>query len=157
MSNGAGRSGNAYWRTVFIGAYAGLTLQLLATYDGAPLGPVDYVALPFAFFFYGLIAVPFVAVGLAVFGLPARALLQRWASHWWMGVVAIFCGGAAGKVLYSAIDQLLFMGQYDFTAGYLELDRQIFLDMGLLYGCPTGFTWWYLQRGAFSDDGGEPD
>lgn len=139
MSYERPRIGNAYWLSVLAGAFVGISLQMIVAMWGERIDASDAWAIPVVILSYGLFAFPFVALGLAVFGLPATALLRpRWQS-WWMGLVATICGALAGKLMYYAIDQLFFLGAYD--------PRQVFLaDMGIIYGVPTALAWWLLYR-----------
>lgn len=84
MSYAPPRSGRAYWLSVFIGAYVGFTLSLVvgSWQELVRPDPSELWTLPWLIFVYGLFAVPFVAVGLGVFGLPVTALLRRRANEW---------------------------------------------------------------------------
>lgn len=131
--------GRAYWLSALIGAYAGVSLQVILTTWGEPIDPSEIWAIPAIILVYGLLALPFVALGLALFGLPVTRLLRPWAQSWWVGFVAALWGAAAGKILYYAIDHLVFFGFYEF--GKVAL-----VDMGIIYGVPTGLAWWLLHR-----------
>jgi hypothetical protein len=125
-----------------IGAYAGILLQLVLAASFAGLGAPDWSeiwAIPILLFWYGLIALPFVSFGLAIFGIPAARLLHRWRRRPWMGVVAAISGALAGKLLFYGIAQLSFHGSYEFWT--LEP-----VDLGLCYGIPTGLAWWWFKR-----------
>lgn len=139
MSHGRGHGGRAYWLSVFIGAFVGVTLQIAITAWREPIEKSELWAVPVLILTYGLFAVPFVALGLAIFGLPATSLLRRYAQDWWVGLVAAVWGAAAGKMMYFLIDHLIFFGFYDFS----EVAR---LDVGVLYGLPTGLAWWLSYR-----------
>jgi hypothetical protein len=132
-------SRRAYWLSVFIGAYLGVTLQMVVTYWGKPFDRTELWAIPVILLGYGTLAVPFVALGLTLFGLPATGLLRRLAQEWWVGVVAALWGAVAGKLMYFGIDHLMFFGSYNI----IELRL---LDLGVMYGLPTGFAWWTLHR-----------
>jgi hypothetical protein len=141
----------AFSLSVIVGAFAGMSLQsaLALWAAGESLNPSELWAVPVIVLIYGAIAIPFVAMGLALFGLPATVLLRRWAGRWWMGTVAILWGGISGKLTYFAIDHLLFFGNYD-------LRKVELFDMGLLYGVPTGLVWWLMLRRTQDVDSDAP-
>lgn len=124
-----------------IGAYAGITLQgaLAWSFDPHGLSWSEAWAIPLILAVYGLIALPFVAFGLAIFGIPAARLLHRWRDRPWMGAVAAISGALAGKLLFYGIAQLAFLGTYRLWA--IEP-----VDLGLCYGMPTGLAWWWFAR-----------
>ena len=131
----------AFLSAVLAGAYGGITLQggLAWSLEPDRFGWPDAGAIALLLAVYGLIALPFVALGLAVFGIPAARLLHRWRDRPWMGLVAAVCGGLAGKLAYHAIDRLLFFGAYRPWA----IERA---DPGLCYGVPAGIAWWWFNR-----------
>ena len=129
----------AYWLSVFIGSYAGITLQMLITNWTGPIDLSELWVIPVLLLVYGLLAIPFVAMGLALFGLPATAMLRQRAQEWWVGALAAVWGCLAGKLMFYAVDHFLFYGLYDI------LKVSIF-DMGVIYGLPTGLAWWALHR-----------
>lgn len=135
----------AYWLSVVTGAYAGIILQILATTLGTTIDPSEFWGmLPIVVLSYGLFALPFVALGLALFGLPVAGLLRRRARGWWVGVLAVVWGGLAGKLMFYAIDHLMFFGPYD--------PREVMLiDLGVIYGVPTGLAWWLFCRRSLSE------
>ena len=139
MTYQPGRGGRAYWLSVLVGAFAGVILQLIVTTGREPVDASGLWAVPVIILAYGLFALPFVALGLAVFGLPATGLLRRNAQDWWVGLIAVLWGAVAGKLMFYAIDHLIFFGVYDFRDVGL-------LDMGVIYGVPTGLAWWVLYR-----------
>jgi hypothetical protein len=132
-------SGRAYWPSVFIGAYAGIILQMIITTWSEPIDLSELWAIPVLLVIYGLLAVPFVAVGLALFGLPVTAMLRQRAQNAWVGALAAVWSCLAGKLMFFAVDHLLFFGLYDIL-------KVSFLDMGVIYGLPTGLAWWALNR-----------
>lgn len=132
-------SGRAYGLSVLIGAYVGVTLQMIATTWGEPIERSELWVVPVLILIYGFFALPFVAVGLALFGLPLTGLLRRRAQDWWVGVLAAVCGAVAGKLMFFAIDSVIFLGLYD-------ISKMTLLDMGVIYGVPTGLAWWVLYR-----------
>lgn len=131
--------GGAYWPSVFIGAYVGIILQMAITAWVEPVDPAELWAIPVLLVCYGLFAVPFVALGLAIFGLPVTGLLQRSAERWWVGAIAAVWGCIAGKLMFYAVDHLLFFGLYDIL-------KISIVDIGVIYGLPTGLAWWALRR-----------
>ena len=135
----------SFWLSVLIGAYAGLILQFLLASRGQPVDPSELWVLPFGLAIYGLLAIPFVASGLIVFGLPLTPLLKKHARRWWVGLIAVIWGALAGKLHFYAIDHLLFFGYYEFAK--IEI-----LDMGVIYGVPTGIAWWLLYRRRLSSE-----
>ncbi|HWU95971.1 MAG TPA: hypothetical protein VN029_10260 [Sphingomonas sp.] len=123
-----------------IGAYVGIILQLglAAWFSGLPVPDwSEALEIPVLIFWYGLIALPFVSFGLAIFGIPAARLLHRWRHRPWMGIVAAISGALAGKLLFYGIAQLSFHGSHEFWA---------FDPIGLCYGMPTGLAWWWFKR-----------
>ncbi len=88
---------------------------------------------------YGVLTLPFVAVGLALFGLALAGLLRADARHGWIGIVAIVGGAICGRLFFYAIDHLLFFGLN-------RIDRIEHLDLGILYGVSTAIPLWLLQR-----------
>jgi hypothetical protein len=143
MTDSLRSTGSAYWLSVFIGAYVGITLQMVVTNWVEPVDPSELWAIPVLLLVYGILAVPFVAIGLALFGLPVTAMLRRKAKDWWMVAVAAIWGSLAGKFMYYAVDHLLFLGHYDIL-------MVSFFDMGVIYGLPTGLAWWALYRRELS-------
>lgn len=139
MAETKGQARSAYWPSVFIGAYGGVTLQMVAATWGGPPDPSELWVIPVLLLVYGMLAVPFVALGLGLFGLPVTSVIRRWAQSWWVGPFAALWGGVAGKLMFYGIDHLMFFGQYRF----LEIGIS---DMGLLFGVPTGVAWWTLHR-----------
>jgi hypothetical protein len=138
---GGGRSlRRNYGLSTVIGAYAGVILQLIATsWQSGGVSYDELWALPIIILGYGLFAIPAVALGLMVFGIPALRLLRQNSDRWWIGCIAIASGALAGKLVFLAVDHTFFMGFYEFA-------RISFVDMGVLYGVPTGLAWWVLNR-----------
>ena len=139
MTYERGRGGRAFWLSVFVGGFAGVTLQLIMTTWREPVDASKLWVIPAIILAYGSFALPFVAVGLAIFGLPAAGLLRRNAQDWWVGLIAASWGAIAGKLMFYAIDHLIFFGFYD-------IRKVSLLDMGLIYGVPTGLAWWGFYR-----------
>ncbi len=139
MSSEPNRGVKSFWLSVAIGAYTGVTLQFLLASWYEPIDFSELWAIPLILIIYGLFAVPFVALGLAIFGLPLTHLLYRSARKSWVGAIAILWSAVAGKLLFFAVDHLMFFGQY-------EIAKIQLLDMGIIYGLPTGVAWWLLRR-----------
>lgn len=139
MTDARKPTGNAYWLSVFIGAYVGIILQMVGTTWAKPIDPSELWAVPLILLVYGLFAVPFVALGLGIFGWPVTSLLRGSAQAWWVGAVAALWGGLSGKLMFYAVDHLLFFGFYD-------LMKVSIRDLGVIYGLPTGLAWWALRR-----------
>lgn len=146
MSNQPSVNGRTFGLSVLVGAFGGISLQLILSAAREPIEPSawsalisEWWALPLVIFAYGSIAVPFVALGLAVFGLPISRLLRRQSQEWWVGVVAVLWGAVAGKLTFYAIDHLMFFGYY-------ELVEIGLYDPGLIFGIPTAWAWWLLHR-----------
>lgn len=129
-----------FLRASLIGAYSGIIMQGALAMSAEPEFDWSEVwAIPIIVVVYGLIALPFVSLGLFLFGLPARRIFHSQRRHWWIGLVAGIAGGIAGKLVFYAIDQFLFFGLYRLW----ETGR---FDLGVLYGAPTGIAWWWLNR-----------
>ncbi|MBX7541683.1 hypothetical protein [Qipengyuania sphaerica] len=139
MNQARKSTSDVYWKSVFIGAYVGIFLQMVVTTWGEPFDSSELWTVPVILLAYGLFAVPFVALGLGIFGLPVTTLLRRSAQAWWVGGVAALWGCLSGKLMFYIIDHLLFFGLYDL----MELS---FPDLGIVYGLPTGLAWWALHR-----------
>ena len=131
--------GKTFGLSAIIGAYAGVALHIALAAWREPFPVSEWRFVPLLAVFYGLLALPFVALGLAVFGLPATALLRPRANDWWVGLIAASWGTMAGKLTFFAIDHLLFFGLYD-------IGKVAFFDLGVIYGAPTGLAWWALFR-----------
>lgn len=137
--------GKPFWLSVMIGAFGGVITQIGITSWNVPVAPSELWAIPVLVTVYGLIAVPFVALGLVIFGLPATVLLRRRARETWVGLAAAIWGAAAGKLMFFAVDHLLFFGLY-------EIGKLQILDLGIVYGLPTAVAWWLLYRRTFAAD-----
>jgi hypothetical protein len=112
---------------------------MLVTTWSYPIDRSEFWAIPVLLLAYGALALPFVALGLAVFGLPATHLLRRRAQEWWVGLFAALWGAVAGKIAFYAMEQLMFFGGYDPW-------RITVYDLGIIYGVPTALAWWLLCR-----------
>ncbi|WP_458093506.1 hypothetical protein [Roseomonas sp. WA12] len=130
------RTSHAFWLSSMAGAYAGITVQSLFKMGGVPFA--ELWIIPALILGYGTLSIPFVALGLLVFGLPLTPLLRRYADRWWVGVLALLWGALAGRIVFYAIDHGLFSGHY--RLGSLRV-----FDMGIIYGVPTALAWWLLQ------------
>ncbi len=82
------------------------------------------------------LALPFVALGLAIFGIPAMMLLSGNAHRWWVGVLAIVWGGGAGKLMFLGLDSLL-----KFNGWFLGVS-----EPGIAFGVPTALASWLMMR-----------
>ncbi len=126
--------GRAYGLSVFTGALVGTALLTLQAVDRDSLS--ELWALPLIIVASSLFALPFVALGLAVFGLPVTALLKSKSDEWWVGAIAALWGGLSGKLM------LWLMGSYNIAADSV-------VDIGSIYGLPTGLAWWSFYRRQF--------
>lgn len=134
--------GNSYLKSVAVGSFGGICLQLLISVwlDPPPIeNAFEFLLLPYLIFTYGLVAMPFVAIGLGVFGIPARRLLHRKANSWWLGWLALALGAIAGKLIFYGIDHTIFSGSYSLLA----LDP---LDIGPIYGTVTAVAFWHYSK-----------
>ena len=132
-----------YLKSVFLGAYVGAILMIVAPPWHGPLDVSELWSLPLGIFILGLFAVPFVAAGLAIFGLPVTMILRHRTQERWGAVVAVVWGCIAGKMMFYLVDRLLLFGNYEF----LKFDV---FDVGIIYGLPTGIAWWALCRRNFA-------
>lgn len=129
------RSDKDFWKAVVLGALTGSVTMVLAKGGLTASGP--WWELPLVALIFAMFAIPFVAFGLAVFGLPATALLLSHADRWWSGVVALLVGAFAGELMYLLLDRLLFDGTSMFGP-----------RPGAMFGVPTALIWWWLLRKA---------
>lgn len=137
----AGPSVTTFFLAVAAGSVGGVILALLYASWNEPPAHSELWPLPAIVVAYGAFAAPFVLVGLAVFGLPATALLRPYWDKWWVGVVAALWGAIAGKIVWFAIDHLMFLG---------HADAFPVVDAGVLFGVPTAVAWWFLRRKEIS-------
>jgi len=133
ISNLIFRSDKDFWTASFLGSLIG-GFGLFIAKDGLP-APQDWWQLPLVALSFALFALPFTAFGLAVLGLPATALLQRYAQSWWAGALAALIGALAGKLMFQVLDKLLFKGVGPFGS-----------EPGVMFGLPTAIVWWWLLR-----------
>ena len=140
MGYDAGASTKTFLLSVAVGSFSGVALGLVLASLAYPAQAAQELwAIPLLVLVYGGLAFPFVTIGLAIFGLPMTALLRE---HWdkpWAGIVALLWGAVAGKMMWLAVDSLLFLGVYKITN--ISAD-----DPGVLYGVPTAIAWWLLRR-----------
>ncbi len=140
MGYDPGAKAKAFLLSVAIGSLIGIAFALvLAVIADPALSFKDLWLIPLLAFLYGGFAFPFVAIGLALFGLPVTALLRE---HWdkpWVGIIALFWGAIAGKIMWFAVDRFLFFGNY--SVSNISAD-----DPGVVYGVPTAIAWWLLMR-----------
>lgn len=148
MSDKSPRRAGTFILSVLVGAFAGITLQvLIALLQSGSMSVSDLWEIPVFIVMFGLFAAPFVGIGLAIFGLPAAWLLRANAKSWWLCIVAVIWGAVAGKLLFYAIDHLIFLGLY-------RLGEVAMVDLGVLYGVPTALAYWVLQRRELEHDNG---
>ncbi|WP_338663633.1 hypothetical protein VQH23_00390 [Pararoseomonas sp. SCSIO 73927] len=135
-----GRAASLYLAAL-IGAYGGTLLHTLWSLlrPGTPAEAQDLLLLPPVVLGLGSLALPFVLVGLLVFGLPLLPALRPNAHRPWVGVVAVLWGAAAGKLLFAAAEVLMMSRDFD----PLRLGSP---DMGLCYGASAALAWWWLER-----------
>lgn len=132
-------TGVAFIRSVLAGAYAGITIQSAVVYALNPIPLQDLWILPVLIIVYGMISVPFVAAGLAVFGLPLTQPLRRYADHWWVAIIAALWGAVSGEIVYTFIDNVIFGANWQFGT----ISPQ---SLGPIYGVPTALAWWVFRR-----------
>ena len=137
----------SFGQSLLIGSLLGTSIWMLpqALTSGMPLAEAWLV--PLLGLTISAVALPFVATGLIVFGLPATLVLQRHAKAPWIGLAAALWGAVAGKVVFALINNLLFFGLNNPPVFSLN-------DIGVFYGVPTGIAWCLLQGRALSD--GDP-
>lgn len=123
--------------SVSIGSLAGAVCMALATMRGLPEAS-DWIGILVFILFFTVGAIPVVALGLAIFGLPAALLLRRSAHQWWVGVLAVFWGAIAGKLIFYGVDKVLKFGSFFNDA-----------EPGILFGVPTALAWWFMMRRQF--------
>ena len=138
----AGPGVTTFLLAVAAGSVGGVILTLIYSNWNEQIAPAELLALPVIVVAYGAFAAPFVLVGLAVFGLPATALLRPYWNKWWLGFLAALWGAAAGKLVWFVIDHLLFLGRADILP---------IVDAGVLWGVPTAVAWWLLRRKEISE------
>lgn len=129
----------AFWLSALTGAYLGISILLVSTALSSPPNLAELWVAPILVAAYGTFALPFVALGLAMFGLPITYLLKNWAQEWWTLIVAIIWAAVAGRILMFSIDHLLFFGHYNFEQFSLD-------DPALFFSVPAAVTWWTLYR-----------
>jgi hypothetical protein len=119
--------------SALLGSLAGATITAFAVFGleaKAWLGALTVV------FLVTILALPFVALGLAIFGLPAMMLLSRSAHRWWVGALAIVWGAGAGKLMFLGLDSLL-----KFNGWFLGVS-----EPGIAFGVPTALASWVFMR-----------
>jgi len=132
------RSGRAFLQAVLIGACSGPTLMLIPAFWHRGIVLSEAWRMLLVIPMIGLIAVPFVAIGLALFGLPLTWLLRKQAQKRWVGALAAGWSAFSGMLLFYAIDRLLL----DFG----QPGDVRFGSVGAIFGLPTGLAWWLLER-----------
>jgi len=127
-----------------VGSYSGTILQLIITLPSDPVPDwllSELWAVPIIVGAYGLLSMPFVAIGLAVFGLAPVRALKTYEDRVWIGPAAVVYGYGSAKLLYWGVDQQLLFQQYCLTDLKLE-------DPAVFFGVPTATIWWLLNRSA---------
>lgn len=125
--------------SVSIGSLVGAICMVLATMRGMPEAS-DWIGILLFILFFTVGAIPVVALGLAIFGLPAALLLRRSVHRWWVGVTAALWGAIAGKLVFYGVDKALKFGPSFNDA-----------EPGILFGVPTALAWWLMIRRQFSE------
>lgn len=132
----------AFWLASIAGAYVGTLVQglwSLARGGSLPSLWQEPAVAPIVVLGFGTLALPAVALGLTIFGLPLGPSLRRYARRPWLAVVAALWGAVAGKLTFAAME-------YATTArGFRPLQLRL-PDPGLCYGIATGLAWWWLER-----------
>ena len=131
------QTGIAFLLSVMIGAFCGVLLILL--WD-EPLRAEFLPGFLIILFWASLFSLPYVGIGLALFGLPVTWVLKRYVVQLWFGLVAATWGGLAGAITYSWYDYIRWGG----TNELAEITG--FHNAGPVYGVPTGLAWWLLYR-----------
>ena len=88
--------------------------------------------------FYTLFVIPFVAFGLAVFGVPAALLLRRYFRSAWVLPLAL-AWGALGAAICFQCNLYFFWGHFSPTS----LSERL---IHALFGLPPAFWAWLLYR-----------
>ena len=127
----------AFLSCVLIGASCGVLLILM--WD-PPTRAEDLIFLFVILFWATLASLPYVALGLALLGLPATWLLRRYFVKPWFGLIAAGWGAVAGSITYYWYDYARYGGNNELA----ELTG--IRDIGPLFGIPTGLAWWLLYR-----------
>lgn len=86
---------------------------------------------------YGSFGLPFVTVGLTIFGIPAASIFKGCADKWWVTVIAILSGAFFGRLMYLAV--CLYFGA-SFALNSPEL------DLGTIFGVSSAVAWLVIYR-----------
>lgn len=125
----------AFLLSAVVGALSGVVLIILLWND--PVGAEHASFYLVALFWGTLLSIPYVAAGLAAFGLPVTWWLDRHVRSPWFGLLAAVWGGAAGLITHHLFNQ----GRTGEDAlGWLAGIEHL----GIVYGVPTGIAWWLL-------------
>ena len=96
-------------------------------------------SLPVLIIAYGVLQLPFVALGLAIFGLPARIILRRVELSPLVAPVAFLWGAVAGKLAFAALKRAM-------GFGYAPIASLSFADPGIWIGGTTGLAYWWVEH-----------
>ncbi len=94
---------------------------------------------------YGIFALPFVGLGILLFGVPIRTAIGAQIREKWGAAIALLWGGIAGKLTFFAMQELLFSG------GGMLLHAS-WNDFGIIFGTVSGAAYWYFARRALDED-----
>ena len=132
----------AFILSVVAGAFCSVSVIVLSW--GEPITGESLSFYGVALFWGTLLSLPYVGVGLTLFGLPVTWWLHRYVRKPWFGLLAAGWGGVAGSVTYhwfnrgrSGEDEL----------GWIAGIQYI----GALYGVITGLAWWLIYRRLLSE------
>lgn len=132
------RQAQPFGLAVLLGSVAGATIVAASIFglpdSGEWIGAVLVTAL------VALMALPFVALGLGIFGVPLTTLLDRRAYRWWGGTIAVLLGAIVGKLMFLVMDTL-----FRFNGWFPGVS-----EPGIAFGAPTAFAWWLIMRNRLS-------
>lgn len=133
-----GKQTQHFGSSALLGSVAGAIITAAAS--GLPNTSAEWIGALIIVILVTLFALPFVAVGLAIFGLPAMMLLSANARRWWVGVLAVGWGAIAGKLMFSGVDRML-----RFNGWFLGVS-----EPGIVFGVPTALAGWLMMRRQLS-------
>ena len=127
----------AFLLSATAGAFCSVSLIVLSW--GEPVTGETLSFYGVALFWGTLLSLPYVIVGLALFGLPVTWWLHRHARKLWFGVFAAGWGAVAGSATYNWFNR----GR----SGEDELGWLAGIEhLGAVYGVTTGLAWWLIYR-----------
>ncbi|WP_343612945.1 hypothetical protein [Novosphingobium sp.] len=91
-----------------------------------------------------LFAIPWAALGLGLFGWPLSRALGHWYARSWLALAAPLIGALAGAIMAFPMLDMIGMCPVGRTCWRGELPAA--LQIGALFGAPTGFWWWFFYR-----------